>query len=233
MPLVNFSLPAPTTKRCASGRRLMGGCYALSVSLQGQDLLGEFMQWRCLRTAGIVAAGGWTESDENNVIYLFERASGKLVKRIDGLSDVVHTLAYSRDGRYLAAGLGDGGLRVFDRDQSWLEVSRDMAYEDQIYGLSFASDGRLAVSSLDGKIRLYDAQLKLILTQHVSSGHQPMHIAFDPNGTALAVGYDYTTGGRHFGWGTLGTPARSRYQGSAGWKLASGRLVCGRADAIR
>ena len=124
------------TIRVPSGPGFVGRIYAVAMSPD----------------AGLVAAGGWTESDENNVIYLFERASGKMVKRIDGLSDVINTLAYSRDGRYLAAGLGDGGLRVFDRDQSWLEVSRDVAYEDQIYGLSFASDGRLAVSSLDGKI---------------------------------------------------------------------------------
>jgi WD40 repeat protein len=165
------------TIRVPSGPGFVGRIYAVAMSPEAE----------------IVAAGGWTESDENNVIYLFERASGKLVKRIAGLSDVVLSLAYSRDGRYLAAGLGDGGLRVFDRDQSWSEVSRDTAYEDQIYGLSFAPDGRLAVSSLDGRIRLYDAQLKLLLTQRVSSGHQPMHIAFDPNGSALAVGYDYTT----------------------------------------
>ena len=40
----------------------------------------------------LIAAGGWTrwtKADRQEQIYLFDRASGSLVKRIDGLPNVV------------------------------------------------------------------------------------------------------------------------------------------------
>ena len=57
----------------------------------------------------LVAAGGWTrwmtDAPEES-IYLFETRTGKMTARIAGLPNVTHSLAFSSDGRYLAAGLG-------------------------------------------------------------------------------------------------------------------------------
>ena len=55
-----------------------------------------------------VAVGGWTgyDWDQQNSIYLFDRVSGRLTKRIAGLPSVVFHLAFSPDGRFLAASLG-------------------------------------------------------------------------------------------------------------------------------
>ena len=53
-----------------------------------------------------VAAAGWTKAGTNSRnIYLFDRASGRLQRRISGLPNVIYHLAYSPDGRYLAAAL--------------------------------------------------------------------------------------------------------------------------------
>lgn len=74
-----------------------------------------------------VAAGGWTKTDDQQP-YLFNR-DGQLVQRIGGLPDVVLHLAFSPDGRRLAAGLDDAnGIRLYDRDQGWAEAARDTAY---------------------------------------------------------------------------------------------------------
>ena len=54
-----------------------------------------------------IAVGGWTRwttQDPQEQIVLFTR-DGTLVERIEGLPGVVHHLTFSRDGRYLAAGL--------------------------------------------------------------------------------------------------------------------------------
>ena len=61
----------------------------------------------------IVAAGRWTASigtDES--IYLFDRASGRLLRRAGGLPNVVNHLAFSPDGKWLAAALGRVILRL-------------------------------------------------------------------------------------------------------------------------
>jgi WD40 repeat protein len=66
---------------------------------------------------GMVAAGGWTtEPGSREQIYIFDRNTGELSARIAGLPDVVNHLAFSPDGRYLAATLGGpNGLRVYDQ----------------------------------------------------------------------------------------------------------------------
>ena len=61
----------------------------------------------------LIAAGGWTritDADPQEQIYLFDRASGTLLRRIEGLPDTVFRLAFSPDGGRLAAVLGHGGL---------------------------------------------------------------------------------------------------------------------------
>ena len=113
-----------------------------------------------------------------------------MTKRIEGLPNVVNALAFSADGRYLAAACHSGGLQVFDRDENWSEAFRDATYDDQSYGVAFADDGRLATSSIDGKVRLYDPKFKLVATQETLSGRLPLLLAFRPDGKVLAIGYD-------------------------------------------
>ena len=55
-----------------------------------------------------------------------------MVHVISGLPANTDSLAFSPDGRYLAAGLGGNGLRIFDRDEKWAEVFRDTDYGDAI-----------------------------------------------------------------------------------------------------
>jgi WD40 repeat protein len=63
----------------------------------------------------IIAAGGWTGiGGDKDCIYLFERESGRLVRRLTGLPNVVLHLAFSPDGALLAATLGGtDGVRVW------------------------------------------------------------------------------------------------------------------------
>jgi WD40 repeat protein len=49
-----------------------------------------------------VAVGGWTElgsSGAGHTVYLFDRANGRLVRRLGVLPSVTHYLAFSPDGR--------------------------------------------------------------------------------------------------------------------------------------
>jgi WD40 repeat protein len=165
-----------------TGPEKVGAIYAVAISPGGST----------------IAAGGWTEHLRgDHPIYMFDRESGSLTTRIPGLPDGTSFLTFSPDGRFLAATLVGGGLRVFDRDKDWSEAFRDEAYGDQSFGASFAPDGRLATTSLDGKIRLYryepaapDPNFRLAREPvAASSGGQPYRVAFSPDGKKLAVGY--------------------------------------------
>ncbi len=66
----------------------------------------------------LVAAGGFTGSalrwKEKQGIYLYDAATGVMAGRIGGLPNVILHLAFSPDGRFLAATLGKGrGVRVY------------------------------------------------------------------------------------------------------------------------
>jgi WD40 repeat protein len=194
----------------------------------GPDDIGKIYTVAMSPNGDLVAAGGWTmlsTDAQEDSIYLFETRTGKMSARIAGLPDVTNTLAFSSDGRYLAAGLwGRSGLRVYDRNGQWTEVFRDTDYGDGIYGLAFApDDGRLATTSEDGNLRLYDPDFKLVLTLRRAT-HEPFGIAFSPDGTMLAVGYYPAT----FAGGVARTEC-----GRLERQLAPCGLVKGRQDSLR
>jgi WD40 repeat protein len=162
----------------------VGAVYAVAISPDGST----------------IAAGGWTERNNNGPypVYIFDRASGDLLRRIDGdLPDVTHFLTFSPDGRYLAATLGyREGLRVFDRDKDWSQAFRDDQYGDQSYGAAFTRDGHLATSSLDGVISFYQydpnsdsADFRGVGELFETSGKRPWGVAYSPDGKLLAVGH--------------------------------------------
>ena len=146
-----------------------------------------------------IAAGGYTErSNRGASIYLFDRESGNLIRRIhDDSPGVTGFLTFSPDGRYLAVMLGPGGLRVFDRNRDWSEAFRDDQYPAVVTCVAFARDGRLATAAGDGLIRLYaydlnndKANFRRVGTPILApSGHLPRGIAFSPDGNRFAVGY--------------------------------------------
>ena len=138
-----------------------------------------------------VVTGGWTGYtwENANSFYVFETATGRLVRRVGGLPQI-YRLAWSPDGSYVAAGLaGANGVRLF-ATTDWHEVGRDADYAAPIYGLSFDAAGRLAVSAFDGYIRLYGTKLRPLAKAKAPSGTRPYGVAPNPDGSALAVGYN-------------------------------------------
>ena len=141
-----------------------------------------------------VAAGGWTgQASGQQSIYLFGRASGRMVGRIGGLPNVILHLAFSPDGSKLAATFGGAnGVRLFET-RSWRQIAADGDYGDSSYWLAFARDGRIATTSDDGKVRPYGTMLDGKQTVAAPDGKRPFGIAFSPDGSRIAVGYSDAT----------------------------------------
>ena len=137
-----------------------------------------------------VACGGWTGWDLNRSasLYIFDRASGRLARRVDGFPDVIKALAFSRDGRRIAVGLG-GGKGVYSVGSADGRIlAADSDYDGDCYGLDFDRSGRLVSASWDGFIRLYDRDLKLVAKGKAPGGERPYMAAFSPDGGKIAVG---------------------------------------------
>jgi WD40 repeat protein len=143
-----------------------------------------------------IAAGGWTRTG-NEQIYLFERASGRMLRRIGGLPNVVFHLVFSPDGGALLATLGDAnGIRLL-KTATGEEIARDVAYGGDSYGGAFARDGGFVTTGYDGALRLYAADGTLL--DRAKSGHdRPFGVAIHPSGDRVAVGFDDATDVRVF-----------------------------------
>jgi WD40 repeat protein len=155
-----------------------GKIYAVAISPDGRQ----------------IACGGWTgwDFDGSASIYIFDRESGSLIKRITGLPHRITHLVYSKDGRYLVAGLRNNGIRVY-KTHEYLLIKEDKDYGDSCYGADFDSSGRLVTTSLDGYIRLYSKDFNLIERRKAPSGKHPFGISFSPDGSKVAVGYNDST----------------------------------------
>ncbi|MBR0668590.1 hypothetical protein GXW71_29835 [Roseomonas hellenica] len=137
----------------------------------------------------MAAVGGWLGQRARDGVLLFDLQTRQPVRRLDGMPDAVNALAFSPDGQRLAVGLGTGGMRLF-RVRDGQPIAEDRAYGGMVADLGFAPDGRLASSSSDGGLRLYDAAGRRLRQVRTEVGRPPARIRFSPDGQLLAVGYE-------------------------------------------
>ncbi|MEM8785669.1 MAG: caspase family protein, partial [Pseudomonadota bacterium] len=145
----------------------------------------------------LVAAAGWTgeafDPDGDFAVYVFDWQTGQMVQAIRNLPNVVNSLKFSADGKYLvtAFALENDGL-IFDTT-SWAQHARLPGIGDNVYGLAFNEvNGSLAVTSYDGLVRLYGPDFRFLAQVPSPDGQRPYKADFSPDGKTLAVGHTDT-----------------------------------------
>lgn len=145
----------------------------------------------------IATAGETGKTWENDyLIYLFDRTTGQLTRRLMGLPSSVAHLCFSPDGQYLAASLEEEGIRIWET-QEWAQIFSDTQYEQSSQTCQFDSNNRLLTTSLDAYLRLYSATGNdhFSLVKHIQApgGKRPFHVVFSPKGDKIVVGFDDST----------------------------------------
>lgn len=159
----------------------------------GPDSVGAIYAAALSPDGRTVALGGNANFGDGSghLLHLFDRASASVPPKstLGGLEAPLTQLAWSPDSQLLALGLRQGGLRVFRRDLQF--IGTDPEYNEAIFGADFARDGRLAVASLDGSIRLYRAGRNGLerLVRVAAPGGRPYGLAFSPDSSKLVIGY--------------------------------------------
>lgn len=170
-----------------------GKLYAVAMSPDGRQ---------------IAVAGRTAHTWDGTVsIYLYQhdpqQHTLRLARRLSGLPEAINHLAFSADGRWLAAGLwGKNGVRVFDAASGQL-TGQDASYGADCYSVAFrpASGSQpleLLTSSFDGLLRLHpvDKQGHLgapRVQRAPGGGQRPFAARFSPDGQRIAVGFADST----------------------------------------
>lgn len=142
-----------------------------------------------------VVAGGWTGYNwvKSHYIYVFNTSTGELVNKVPKLPNVINDLEFSPDGRYVAASLGrDNGVYII-QVSGWKIYKKLTDNGADTYNSAWDKNGRLVTGCNDGYIRLYDRDFELVREVRAKGGTQPYSLAFSPDGSKVAVGYDDTT----------------------------------------
>ena len=139
------------------------------------------------------AAGGWDANGSQTneyAVYVFDTASGKLIRRLGGPSNVTLHLVFSADSKYLAATFADGqGLRVWETDH-WSLAREDKDYGgERSNGAAFDATGKLYTVAYDGYLRRYGPGLKLEAKSKTLGGERPFSVAVHPKGDRIVVGF--------------------------------------------
>jgi WD40 repeat protein len=128
-------------------------------------------------------------------VEIRDAATGQVVRTI--LAPVNVSLAYSPDGRWIAAGCAGRTARIWDV-RSGREVSRPFEHPAEVRGVAFSPDGKLlATVCTDQWVTVWD------LTSHrkwftkpgrswpsFSLNGEPYGVSFSPDGRWLAAGSD-------------------------------------------
>lgn len=97
-----------------------------------------------------LASGGFDKA-----IRVWEVATGREVKKLEGHQQVVASLAFNPDGRYLASGSRDKTIRVWEVS-TWRELHRLAGNNAEVRSVAFSHDGRyLASASVDKAVKLW------------------------------------------------------------------------------
>jgi WD40 repeat protein len=124
---------------------------------------------------------GNRDGDDGPGIFLWDFATGKLVRRLHGSGRPV---LFSPDRRWLAVRTGNGA-RVWD-----LKTFREVAaYEDShrgtVWRMELSPQGVLATASYDNTIGLWDPRGKFL--RKLPVGEHTYSMAFSPDGSLLLV----------------------------------------------
>ncbi len=135
----------------------------------------------------VVVFGGHTNPAPNDYcIYFYDRASGRMLKRLGGFAERVRYLKYTPDGKTLAVGLNKGGVHTIDT-ATFARIARTEGFPGTVRMIDYDRSGRCVASSANGDVVLYDRNLREVARIKTRTGNAAQ-VRFSPDGKLVAAG---------------------------------------------
>jgi WD40 repeat protein len=129
-------------------------------------------------------------SGKENVIRLWDAATGKEKAQLAGHRTAATHLSLSADGKVLASGTFHGEIKVWDV-ATQLEIA-SFANGRSIYGLALSADGKKLLSSSGSGANMWDVARKTLLGKLIGARGNVGPVAFSPDDKlAVAQGIEF------------------------------------------
>ena len=132
-----------------------------------------------------LAVGGY------KVIRLLDAATGELLKKVDGAADQVQSVAWSSDGKILAAAggaAGQSGEVVLLDTLTWKQLRTLTGHTDVVYAVAWKPNRmELATGSLDKTACIWDGATGKMIHKIKDHAEGVMGVTYSPDGKMLAT----------------------------------------------
>lgn len=141
---------------------------------------------------GNLASGSW-----DRTVKFWDLSTGREVHDVADKLKQVQAVAFSRDGKLLAAEDASDTVTIFDAStgQPIRELPTDKAVPSigisWVYSIAFSPDGRWLASAVDDKtVRIWDVAAGTKIRDLTGPRRPVVYVAFSPNGELVATGND-------------------------------------------
>jgi len=106
------------------------------------------------------------------MVKIWNYETGRFYYNLTGVDNTIYCIAWSPDGKKIAAGRSDGILTVWDVDSQQIDINTSSA-ASTLYSIDWSPDGKQIVGgSSDSKMRIWDVnsgQIKKTMVMHTQS----------------------------------------------------------------